>query len=436
MHHLLRGNWLSKAKEANSPPVNSKGSASKSSHYTSMVLQLADHLDKQDECFPHIHGNNTVSSSSLKKIYGELCSFVSFDSREGPVPGEEIGNFFLKCIAVGCFKKLQVVDLEGVFRPKLPDSIEKLTPLRYLGLRWTYLQTLPSSIGKLLNLRTLDLKRTYISTLPVSLWKMKQLQLLYLSEIFCCKFVPPRNNNTLIDIQTLWGAYVNEETPIKDGLDRLINLRKLGLAFQLILLEQKSLANWITKLNYLESLRLRSLDHEAAQASNIYLLPLSGLKKLSSIYLFGRIVNPVIMDNFPKSLTEITLSVSGLIEDPMPKLEKLPILRILGLYAGSYCGRKMVCSSGGIPLLRILKLWELEELDEWTVVEGTLTILRQVEIRSCNKLEMIPDGLKFLLHCRELMITNMPDEFKARISESQGQDWHKIAHVPSIIIKD
>ncbi|CAK9175472.1 unnamed protein product [Ilex paraguariensis] len=436
MHYLLRDNWLSKAKEANSRPVNSKTVAYEPSRGKGMILRLADHLNKKDDSFPHIHGNNTISSSSFKKNYFDLCSFVSFDFREGPLPGEELGNFFRKCIAVGCFKKLRVVDLEGVFRPKLPDSIGKLTHLRYLGLRWTYLQTLPSSIGKLLNLQTLDLKRTYISNLPVSLWKMQQLRHLYLSEIFRCRFMPPPNNNTLIDIQTLWGAYVNEETAIKEGLDQLINLRKLGLAFRLTLLEQKALAKWITKLNHLESLRLRSLDHEAAQASDIYLEPLSDLKKLSSLYLFGRLANPIIMYNFPESLIEITLSVTGLMYDPMPNLEKLPDLRILRLFAGSYCGRKMVCSSGGFPFLRILKLWELEELEEWTVEEGTLPILREVEIRSCNKLEMIPDGMKHLLHCCELMITRMPAEFKTRISESQGQDWHKIAHVPSIIMKD
>ncbi|CAK9148765.1 unnamed protein product [Ilex paraguariensis] len=432
IHHLLRDNWLSKAKEANSSPVNSKGAASKSSCSTGMVLRLADHLDNEDECFPHIHGNNT-KSSSLKKNYRELHSFISFDSREGPLPGEEIGNFFHKCIAVGCFKKLRVVDLEGVFRPKLPESIGKLTQLRYLGLRWTYLQALPSSVGKLLNIQTLDLKRTYISSLPASLWKLQQLRHLYLSEFFRCRFVPPPKNCMLMDLQTLWGAYVNEETPIKDGLDRLTNLRKLGLAFRLTLSEQKSLVDWIAKLNDLESLRLRSLDVEH---SDICLEPLSDIKKLSSIYLVGKLVNPDIVHHFPESLTEITLSLSGLRGDPMPNLEKLPDLRILRLHAGSYCGRKMVCSSRGFPLLRILKLWKLEELEEWTVEEGALTILKEVEIRSCNKLEMIPDGLKHLLHCRELIITNMPDEFKARITESQGKDWHKIAHVPSIIVRD
>ncbi|MCI73746.1 disease resistance protein, partial [Trifolium medium] len=53
------------------------------------------------------------------------------------------------------------LDLERVYKPKLPNCIARLSRLRYLGLRWTYLESLPSSISKLLKLQTLDLKHTY-----------------------------------------------------------------------------------------------------------------------------------------------------------------------------------------------------------------------------------------------------------------------------------
>ena len=51
----------------------------------------------------------------------------------------------------------------------------------------------------------------------------------------------------------------------------------------------------------------------------------------------------------------------------MQSLEKLPNLRSLKFLAKSYLGKKMVCSLGGFSQLRVLKLWKLEQLEEWDV---------------------------------------------------------------------
>ncbi|KAM7528242.1 hypothetical protein LguiB_031652 [Lonicera macranthoides] len=429
LNQTLRENWLSKE----------GGEASKNKK-PERPVRLADHLDDKDDCFSHIHSSGRLSRSSLQDYYRYVRSFLSFDLREGPVPGVDIGNFLGKAIAMRCFKMLRVIDLESVFRPKLPNSIGNISQLRYLSLRGTYLEVLPSSIGNLLNLRTLDLKHTCIRRLPSSVWKMQQLQHLYLTEIYRCRFVAPPANSSLRNIQTLWGVFVDEETPFSDGLDRLVSLRKLGLACRFPLSEQKAsqqraLAKWIVNLNNLESLRLRSID-EKAQPSDLDVEPLSGLKNLSNIYLFGELVNPVVNNYFPTSLTEIALSLSGLKEDPAPRLEKLPNLRTLNLYSRSYVGKKMVCSVGGFPLLQGLNLWMLEQLEEWIVEKGAMTILKKVEIRSCSKLKMIPDGFQHLVHCQQIKLTSMPDAFKERVSPNKGEDWHKIAHVPTIVVAD
>uniref|UniRef100_A0A5B7BJN7 Putative inactive disease susceptibility protein LOV1 n=1 Tax=Davidia involucrata TaxID=16924 RepID=A0A5B7BJN7_DAVIN len=411
MHNILRDVWVSKSKEANF-----------------LQGRLADHFSRDDGSFSHIHGNNTTS---LHFHYNALRSFLSFDSREGPSPGEDIGKFLSRGIARRCFQSLRVIDFEGVFRPKLPNAIGKLIQLRYLGLRWTYLEILPSTIGNLLNLQTLDLKHTYISKLPSSLWKMQQLRHLYLSDSYRTRFVAPAIASSLTDLQTLWGAFIDENSRM-EGLDRLINLRKLGLVCRLTLSQKEALAKWIAKLNYLESLRMRSID-DKVQPSSLYLEPLSGLKNLSNIYLCGRLESPVVVQEFPENLTEVTLSVSGLTEDPMPWLGKLLNLQFLNLFSGSFTGRVMVCSAGGFPLLRVLKLWMLEELEEWIVEVGSLETLREIEIRSCKKLKMIPDGFQHLTQCRQIKLTNMADGLKARVIENQGEDWYKIQHVPSII---
>lgn len=435
LNYGLMDALLLEAGKANFLKSNLQVAASKSSKKKGKILRVADHLDNNSSIFSHIHENDSIGSSSFKHQYKQLISFISFDSREGPVPGQDIGNFINRGTTLNCFKMICVVDLEGTFRPKLPDSIKKLSQLRYLGLRRTCTELLPASIGKLLNLQTLDLKHTCLRSLPGCIWKLQQLRHLYLSESYRSRIMAPGSSSSLLDIQTLWGAFVDEETQIEYGLNRLSNLRKLGLVYRLPVKQQGILADWISKLHHLESLRLRSVD-DMNNPSLLYLKTLSGLSKLSSLYLLGTLANPFVLETFPESLTEITLSLSGIFFDPMRVLEKLPYLRILNLYAGSYTKKTMVCSSGGFPLLRVLNLWKLEELEEWIIKDGSLIILRHLEIRSCLKLKMIPEGLKHLEHCRELKLTNMSDDFKARVTKDQGVDWQNIAHIASVVVRN
>ncbi|WOG94579.1 hypothetical protein DCAR_0313875 [Daucus carota subsp. sativus] len=435
LKYSLMDKLRTEAGKANFLKINWQVAASKSTKKKGVMLRVADHLDNNCSIFSHIHENDSIGSSSFKHHYKRLISFLSFDSREGPVPGKDIGNFIHRGIKLKCFKMLRVLDLEGTFRPKLPDSIKKLSQLRYLGLRHTYTELLPEAIGKLSNLQTLDLKHTCLRSLPGSIWKLQQLRHLYLSENYRSRIMVPGSSISLLNIQTLWGAFVDDETGIEDGLKKLTSLRKLGMVYRLPLMQQGILAKWILKLHHLESLRLRSVD-DMNNPSLLYLKTISGLNKLSSLYLLGKLANPLVLEAMPESLTEITLSLSGLSVDPMRTLEKLPYLRILNLYAGSCTNSTMVCSSGGFPLLRLLNLWKLEELVEWIVKDGSLTILRHLEIRSCAKLKMIPEGLKHLKNCRELRLTNMPEDFKTRVTKDEGVDWPSIAHIASVILKN
>ncbi|KAL6319695.1 hypothetical protein AAG906_026763 [Vitis piasezkii] len=402
--YALRQHWLSKAQQVTFVQVYAK-TRSELSISTGLVRRLVDHLDKEDFSFDHIHGDYNRISTSLRPHYQDVVSFISFDTQEGNKPGEDVGKFLLGCISSSCFLLLRVLDLEHVFRPKLPEALGKLTRLRYLGLRWTFLEMLPSSIRKLQNLQTLDLKHTYISTLPSSIWKMQHLRHLLLSESYRSRFTLQPGVCSLIALQTLWGLFVDEKTPVKGGLDRLVNVRKLGLACRLMPSQQQTMlsqleavAKWVLKLKHLHTLRLKSGDEEN-QPWDLDLKPLSGH-------------NPSIVSEFPRSLSDLTLSGSGLMEDPMLKLDKLPNLKILRLMAKSYTGKLMLCPSGGFPQLRVLKIWKLEQLEEWNVEEGALQALRDLEIRTCIRLKMLP---KELLHrsLLELKLTDMPSQFTA-----------------------
>ena len=377
---------------------------------TGMIRRLSDHLDKGDVSFDHIHGDRKKASGSLQLLYGEVVSFLSFDTREGSEPGEDIRHFLCRCISSNCLLLLRVLDLENTFRPKLPEEIGKLTQLRYLGLRSTFLDILPSSINKLQSLQTLDIKHTNISNCPSLIWNMQQLRQLYLNDSCHIKLMPQISVGSS-SLRVLVGLFVDEETPVQDGLDRFFNLRKLGLTFLLLPSQQEAVVGWISKLKDLQSLRLKSINGEN-QPGVIELKSLTSHTNLSCLYLLGSLKNPSMVSLFPDSLIELTLSGSELEEDPMQKLDKLPNLKVLRLLAKSYTGKKMVCSSGGFPQLQVLKLWKLEQLEEWNVDEGAMEALWDIDIRSCKRLKMLPVVLQHRA-LLELKLTHMPSQFVA-----------------------
>jgi hypothetical protein len=350
--------------------------------------------------------------SSKDSQMQHLRSYLSFNTQNKDTPAVEIGNFLREVIGHRAFGMLKVLDLERVYKPKLPHNLGKLYLLRYLGLRWTFLDTLPHPVSELPSLETLDVKHTNISSPPNSIWKMQHLRHLCLNEIRLDR--PVRKHGiSLIGLQTLWGLFVDKKIPVKNGLDRSTDLRKLGLTFHLDSVEELNYLNeWIGSLKNLKSLRLRS-KNENGRPSKLELKPLSGLKNLTNLYLLGNL--PELHDDyFPLGIIVLTLSVSKLKQDPMPILAKLPKLSVLGLLADSYTGKEMRCPSGGFRSLTILKLWMLVELETWTVEKGSMQYLDELEIRCCHKLKELPDKLD-LIYIDKIILTNMQKEFLVNV---------------------
>ncbi|XP_062163797.1 disease resistance RPP8-like protein 3 [Alnus glutinosa] len=355
---------------------------------------------------------------AFKRSYGQhLRSYLSFNIQTNDMPAKEIGNFLNEVIDRRGFGFLRVLDLEGVYKPKLPENLGKLYHLRYLGLRWTFLDTLPRSVGKLPYLETLDVKHTYISSLPKSIWKMKHLRHLCLNEIRLDMSVQ-KHHRSLTQLQTLWGLFVDKRSPVKNGLNGLINLRKLGLTYHLD--SAQELNEWIARLASLQSLRLRS-KNASGRPSKLELKPLSSLENLTHLYLLGNL--PELHDRyeFPPRLGVLTLSVSKLAKDPMPILAQLPSLSVLRLLADSYTGEEMECRREGFTALRVLKLWMLKGLEKWIVEEGAMQNLRELEIRSCHNLKELPHKLLNLSNIQEIVLTDMPEGF----AENVQADEHK-----------
>ncbi|KAL7261594.1 hypothetical protein ACSBR1_000100 [Camellia fascicularis] len=343
-----------------------------------------------------------------------LRSYISFNIQKKDIPAREVANFVKKIIGSRGFGLLRVLDLEGVCKPSLPDKLGVLFNLRYLGLRWTFLDNLPKSVGDLPNLETLDLKHTNINSLPNSIWKLKHLRHLNLNEIRLD--MPKKPLRLLPGLLTLWGLFVDDKSSIKNGLSKLHDLRELGITFNLILESSLDLADWISELTSLQSLRLRSKD-ERGRPSKLHLKSLSALDKLSHLNLLGSLQKLPDIHDFPSGLKVLTLSISRLTEDPMPTLGQLQSLTVLRLLANSYLGTKIVCPVGGFCKLKGLKLWMLNDLVEWDVEEGAMPNLKELNIRCCYKLSILPPIL--LNSLEELVLTKMPEKFVANVRQQK-----------------
>ncbi|KAL0370928.1 UNVERIFIED_CONTAM: putative disease resistance RPP13-like protein 2 [Sesamum angustifolium] len=205
------------------------------------------------------------------RLLGVLHDLLLTKARKKDTPAKDVAKLLNHMIGKG-LGLLRVLDLEGVYKPSLPDNLGDLFHLRYLGLRWTFLDKLPKSVGELSYLETLDLKHTYINRIPPSIWKLKHLRHLSLNEIHLNKDMPLHSHTgSLPKLLTLWGLSVDQDSPIKNGLSKLTDLRELGITFRLSKCDDKDsnafsptpqfmqdLVEWISKLTNLQSLRLRS----------------------------------------------------------------------------------------------------------------------------------------------------------------------------------
>ncbi|PNX78184.1 disease resistance rpp13-like protein 2-like, partial [Trifolium pratense] len=322
------------------------------------------HLDQRFAYNFDDHGLDANSTQAFRNK-GIPVSVLFFDKREGSEPGKRVGNILSSGIESEQFLKTRVLDLECIFRPQLPETLSKLNNLKYLSIRWTYLEELPLCICKLLELETLDLKHTCINYIPSSIWKLKKLKKLYLPQNFRSKLEGKPRGNVEETLHTLWGVFLYGNYPLLGYLQNLKSLQKLKLAFQLNGSEQelqKTLAQKIVQLEQLHSLTLKSVD-EIGDPEKLILTDMLKLEKLSSLRLFGQLEDTFHVRLLPKNLTDLTLSASKLSVDPMPELQLMPKLKSLCFYADSYIEKRMVCASG-FQELKVLRFWNLEMLEE------------------------------------------------------------------------
>uniref|UniRef100_A0A165WMV7 Uncharacterized protein n=1 Tax=Daucus carota subsp. sativus TaxID=79200 RepID=A0A165WMV7_DAUCS len=359
-----------------------------------------------------IHSGVPIFTRNSQKIRSLLC----FD--------------LIECVPLNLtkFKLLRVLDLEGVQIAQLDSAVGDLIHLRYLGLQETWLKNLPSSVGRLSNLQTLDLRSTLIEPIPLAIWKLQQLRHLYFSK-FKAMVVCPPYRLTLPNLHTLKGICLSESGCIQNGLDNIVNLRELGLYGDLHLQEEE-VSRWIHINKNLEELKIQSSNNLSyiSNAAIPKLMSFSSHVRLYKLHLEGIISKMLDIKDFPPNLTELSLKDSFLAEDPMPILEKLQSLRVLKMKQTSFLGKELVCSSGGFPQLQYLKFGFLT-FTTWTIEEGALSNLRQLEIVECKRLKISPKGLRPVTTLRELKLGFMPVDMKSKVQDRQGENWYKIQQV-------
>ncbi|MFQ6658879.1 hypothetical protein Gotur_027971, partial [Gossypium turneri] len=159
-----------------------------------------------------------------------------------------------------------------------------------------------------------------------------------------------------------------------------------------------------------DCLRSLSIGNDKGIDPKVLAHLLSSCVNLCELILEVKIEKLPDFHHFSSSIGYVHLRECKLVEDPMPTLEKLPNLRVLELYDYAFVEKEMV-------------------------EEGAMPALRYLEIRRCEKLKMLPDGLRCIATLQELKIQYMPKEFKDKMVQGR-EDFYKVQHLPSIIFSN
>ncbi|PSS24917.1 Disease resistance protein [Actinidia chinensis var. chinensis] len=348
---------------------------------------------------------------------------------------DELPESFVR-ILFSNFNLLKTLDFENAPLHYLPKEVGNLFHLRYLSIRDTETKILPKSIGRLQNLLTLDLKRSLVSELPVEinrLHKLRHLLVYYLDEKFESGFGYRQGVKIhegfgrLEALQKLYFLEANHGPWLFEDLRKLKQLRKLGIT-KLKSEDCKALCTAIEKMNHLESLNVWSLSrYEILDLQHIACVP----QYLRRLYLQGRLEKFPVWISTLKNLVKLRFRWSSLTEDPLPFLQALPSLLVLGLI-GAYDGELLHFKEGGFQKLKVLELRYLNALNSVIIDNGALPLLQELVIGCTPQLKEVPSGIQHLRKLSNLTFYDMTDEFARTMLPEEGQDYKVVEHIPTV----
>ncbi|XP_057801887.1 probable disease resistance protein At1g58602 [Salvia miltiorrhiza] len=293
------------------------------------------------------------------------------------------------------FEKLKILDLEDFGLKILPETIEKLMELRYLGLRNNYIKELSQSLGCLKKVEVLDIAQNFMVEVPDIIWEMCSLRHVYMSDVICRKSL---KIDALQFLETLTYVSIDNWTYELSGLKMLTMLGKLGI-------EGLDGNSDVSKL-FASLANMRSLEHLILRGYRFRSMPcldrLGILQSVGTLKLDGLLGR--LPTSFPPNIESLTLVNSCLDEDPMPLLEKLPELKYLKL-RNAYTGQQMVILPKGFPGLTVLCIEELWNLRNVQCGEGAIFQLEKLEIHDCPYLVTLPNSLVLFLKKLKMVTT-------------------------------
>ena len=133
---------------------------------------------------------------------------------------------------------------------------------------------------------------------------------------------------------------------------------------------------------------------------------------------------------FPPRLVELSLSNTELRDDPMPTLEKLPHLQVLKLKKNSFIDRKLVCSAGGFPSLKVLHLKSMFWLEEWTMKNDAWPKLESLIINPCAYLKILPEELWRIKSFTKLELWWPRFELREKLRKFEDKEQYHIQIYP------
>ncbi|EOA39610.1 hypothetical protein CARUB_v10008237mg [Capsella rubella] len=423
MHDLMREVCLEKAEQGSFVQVIDSRDSDEAEGFPSLSANTCRRISVQ------LHGG--AEEHRIKRL--SQVNYINPRSRSLVYITKKQGNSWalLGKVSFKKMKLLRVLDLEGaqIKGGKLPDDVGDLIHLRNLSLRLTNVKELTPSIGNLTLMITLDLFVKGQLYIPNVIWKLQRLRHLCMPSDLNPK--TKLDLSTLRNLQQLWDFPVGQCNPRDllgmSSLRRLsINLSSQNTDFEVV----SSLSNVLTRLR---GLTINVPCEPMLPPVDVTQL-VSAFTNLSELELFLKLEKLPGEQSFSSDVGALRLWQCGLVDDPFLVLERLPNLKILQLFEGSFVGSKLCCSKNGFPHLHSLTLSQLENLEEWTVEEGAMMRLVSIEVKSCKKLKSVPEGLRFLKNLQEVEIGNMTKAFKDKLISS-GEDFYKVQHVPCVVFE-
>jgi Leucine-rich repeat (LRR) protein len=281
--------------------------------------------------------------------------------------------------------------------------ISRFKYLRLLDLVFSCFEVLPSSISTLKHMRYLNIGgNKKIKKLPNSICDLQNLETLILN---LCKELEelPRDIRKMINLRVLSISTKQTYLP-ENGIECLHSLRCLGF---MKCPRLKSLPEGIQQLKALRILGFIGCE-------SLISLP-RGMKHLTTLENLSiincRKVNLMEGEDYPTRLRSLTIG-------KLPQLMALP--------------QWFMGSANTLQLLIIYDCENLVALPEWL---SNIYSLEKLVIAGCEKLSSLPEGMHHLGALKELEIEHCP-ELSRNCKRDIGNDWHKIAHVPCVNIRE